>query len=169
MHHTKTLSAVFAFIQKPIDAMLETGLFDEPQWDDGMVSTVQIRKVARDVAKEMKRPFIQGGVHFSTGTHFRDPSTNKYEWRPYPKPVWSKAYITIPRRKYLSVISTPLELGAIVDRKATVGTKIMSRHGATYWHYDIMDQEIWNDYYTALQTNPAFRKAMKLPALPNGN
>jgi hypothetical protein len=169
MHHTKTLTAVFAHIQKPIDDMLETGLFLEPQYEGGMVTAPQIRKVARDVAKEMKRPFIQGGEQFSTGTHIQDAANGRYKWQRYPKPLWSKAYITIPKRKYLSVLINPLELGAIAERNATVTTKIMSRHDATYWHYDIMDREIWNDYYTALQTNPAFRKAMKLPTLLSSN
>lgn len=166
MHHTKTLSAVFAFIQKPIDDMIATGLFHEPAWEDQMVSTVQIRKVARDVAKELKRPFVQGGEYFSNGTHKRD-ADGKYEWIAYDTPQWSKAYITIPKRAYLCPLIAPLELSAVSHYKVgSIPSIIISRHASTYWHYDIMSHEIWTDYYEALQTRPEMRKALKLPPLP---
>jgi hypothetical protein len=164
MHHTKTLSAVFAFIQKPIDDMIATGLFHEPVWEDQMISTVQIRKVARDVAKELKRPFIQGGEYFSHGTHKRD-ADGKYEWTAYSTPQWSKAYITVPKRGYLCPIITPLELSAVSVYRSTGSNHIISRHGSTYWQFDIMSREIWTDYYQALQTRPEMRKALKLPPL----
>ena len=129
-----------------------------------MISTVQIRKVARDVAKEMKRPFVQGGEYFSNGTHKRD-ADGKYEWIPYSTPQWSKAYITVPRRGYLCPIITPLELSAVSVYRSTGSNHIISRHGSTYWQFDIMSREIWTDYYQALQTRPEMRKALKLPPL----
>ena len=165
MHHTKTLSAAFAFIQKPIDDMIATGLFHEPKSEDGMITGPQIRKVARDVAKEMKRPFVQGGEYFSNGTHVRD-ADGKFQWRAYDTPQWSKAYIIVPRRAYLCPLIAPLELSAVsVYRIGNTPATIISRHGHTYWQFDIMSREIWTDYYEALQTRPEMRKALRLPPL----
>lgn len=164
MHVSQHLTRTLEFLQKPIDAMLATGLFEEPNWKDAPISPIQIRKVARTVAREQKRPFILGGESFANGSHSRG-ANNEWVYTKYDAPKWEHAYLTVPKKQYLMPLVSPLTL-ASVDEFEAYGKApvppVTHRHGKTYWSFKINDRTFWNEYLQALTTRPEMRQAMKL-------
>ena len=93
------------------------------------------RKMMRQCAKEMGRPFVKISIHKS------------YAW------------IFFPRRKYLSPIANILSLAASTQPDAP----IHGYHEQTNWCFKFNDMTLFNEFLEQLHTRPEFRKALRLP------
>jgi len=151
MEHPRTLQLAIHTIEEPVRRFIETGLFDERTWaytDPKAaalrcdVSNVQVRRIARAVAKELNRPFIVASEIVN-----RDGQ-------------WIAAEIQMPKRKYLMPLVSPLLLAS----EAKAGP-VYCRHKSTLWSFRINDQTLWNEYRAALD-RPEMRAARKLPPNP---
>lgn len=92
-------------------------------------------KIMRWCAKEMGRPFVKISIHKS------------YAW------------ISFPRRKYLSPIANVLSLVESKQRDAPV----CGYHEISNWRFKFNDMTLFNEFLEQLHTRPEFRKALKLP------
>jgi hypothetical protein len=149
------------YLSEPINKMLETGFFIQPTYyKSHLVTPIQIQKIARKVAAEQKRPFVEVWLNSTSGKHIWNTSDNKMVWIPHPE-TWMSAVLSFPRRKYTSPLITPLSL-PVGDR---YDSDVTSNHQKTYWCFTVRNQTIWSEYYEATQTRPEMRKALRLPPL----
>lgn len=92
-------------------------------------------KIMRLCARDMGRPFVKIEIHKS------------YAW------------ISFPRRKYLSPIANVL---SIVESNQW-GAPVYGYHERTNWCFKFNDMTLFNEFFEQLHTRPEFRKALKLP------
>lgn len=159
MHTSAILTKNIDALTKPIMQMLETGFYSGQEgYEKDVITVVQIDRIARAVAQEHKRPFVQAYGSITYGEYKRDQNGGII-WVEHDAPKWNHVKLSIPKRKYLSVLVNPLEL--IGNNR----TDIILDHIATYWSYRIYNREIWEEYYKATQTRPEMRAALRLPPL----
>jgi hypothetical protein len=165
MEHPIALQHALRSVEEPVLKFIETGLFDdnwfslpeEMRASKASVALVQTRRIARKVAKELKRPFILASE--VVATNYWDPMQRR--WVTNTRPEWRHAYMEIPKRKYLIPIASPLLLVAGAAN-SPVGN--MSRDNSSIWRFTIQDRGFWNEYRAALD-RPEMREARKLPPL----
>ena len=159
MHTSTILTKNIDALTKPIMQMLETGFYSGQEgYEKDVITVVQIDRIARAVAQEHKRPFVQAYGSITYGGYEIDQNGEPL-WVEHDAPKWNHVKLSIPKRKYLSVLVNPLEL--IGNNR----TDIILDHIATYWSYRIYNREIWEEYYKATQTRPEMRAALRLPPL----
>lgn len=147
------LGNALASVHGPIMQFVETGIYSNPDYDDQYgdydhrISNNQVRRVARFVAKELKRPFIEMTPVYYTRT---------YHGRKYTvhEPMFRSARVFMPKRKYLMPLVTPLLL-------AEGSVQVLSSEMATLWNFRITDEDMWKEYRAAMD-RPEMRKARKL-------
>lgn len=114
------------------------------KWEDVIIPEPTLRKFARRVAKEAKRPFVQ-----------------VYRWYRYKPRIsadepWESEEVGIrlelPKRKYLAPLVNPLELAGF-RRGRYIGL----------WSYIIEDRDFAREYLSYFETREEFRRALKLP------
>lgn len=110
------------------------------KWEDVIIPEVTLRKFARRVAKEAKRPFVQ-----------------VYRWYRYKNDgTWKSEEVGIrlelPKRKYLAPLVNPLELAGF-----------RGGHYIGLWSYIIEDRDFAREYLSYFETREEFRRALKLP------
>lgn len=163
-HTSKRFTRVLDSVRVPIQHFIDTGIYDENviasrDWSLD-ISQVQVRKACRKVASELKRPFIQMSETMAREARVADPTKpHGYNWVPLPEPRFARAHVSIPRRKYLVVLATPLILSANRD----VGAKVYDRITPSLWNFTIFDQQIWTEYRDFIMNDPDCRAARKLP------
>lgn len=156
-------------IRLPVEHFLATGFYDEASlpgsnWDAD-VSLQQVSRIVRKVAQELKRPFIECSARLVSYQYVDDTSKPPRSYGGYhqkridlPEPVWSYGTITMPKRKYLMPMLTPLLLAAKEDRTAPV----WDRTSPTLWHFIVNSKEFWDEYYPFILNDTDCRKARKL-------
>jgi hypothetical protein len=156
-------------LQVPIKHFMETGFWNEnalPRWEAPDISYPQVRRIARQIAKEAGRPFITATetierTRWTADTSRPDGHGGYYMKRvKLDEPRWARAYISMPKRKFLLPLVSPLLLAASNEG----GSPIYDRSGATLWEFTINDHSFWVGYYDFILTDPDCRKARKLPA-----
>ena len=132
------------------DRLLTKGYYMPPSytewgmdWQDVIIPEVTLRKFARRVAKEAKRPFVQVGKLWG---HRMAADGSKFE--NYQTGIW----IEMPKRNYLAPLIHPVELAGFYQRGFD-----------TLWHFNINDMEFATQYLSFFETREEFRKALKLP------
>lgn len=163
----KSYQRTMASVQLPIFHFLETGFWDPhsvPGWQEFDISEQQVRRACRQVATELKRPFIRCGTNVEYFHYVPDTTKPRDGWGNYPhkrvefdKPRFSNGFIEVPKRKYLVGHIAPLTLAASKD-----GHIVLDRSGATLWSFYVRDQKLWDDYYQFVLNDPDCRKARKL-------
>lgn len=141
-----------AFVREPVMSDLT--------WQDkcreyhkqpGMTREGLVRRFLRMVAKEQKRPF----VYAHTGG-----------WRDA-----SKLSLTIPRRAFLHPIIFSLLIGSreTSPRSARMNNIPLSHYSdKSNWYFFFSGEagrRLFDAWYEQCRTDPAFRKALKLPAV----
>ncbi len=148
-----TLELATSLLRDPIIKFVETGVFFMPDWVDydakfsELVTPIQIRKIARKCAKELKRPFLIANVEYK---HTIDAKTNRYG-RVEPH-EFLRARLKIPKMKYTMPLVHPLMLA---------GAELAGRQ----WTFSFRDETFFNNYLTMIQTRPEMRAALRLPPL----
>jgi hypothetical protein len=195
---SKVLDNALLTVAAPVLRFIETGIHeasftvDDPAeregvWAEGAISSQQTTRVVREVARELKRPFVAMYAfrdRWSYKSQHSMAGTTYYSygkpWRGYqdikqlPKPVFSHAYVRVPRRKYAFPLVAPLLLAAPETPKyapTTVRNKpgykpptVTNYSGATYWRFQIYNEEMW-DSYRASMDRPEMREARRMPPL----
>jgi hypothetical protein len=165
MEHPLALQYALRSVEEPILNFIKTGLFDDNWYSlpeeirasRTSVALVQTRRIARKVAKELKRPFIIASEVIAA--NYWD--ANQRRWITSPTLQWRSAYIEIPKRKYLMPLVTPLFL---IDRTANSPVSNSRRQESSLWTFNITDRDFWLEYRAALD-RPEMRAARKLPPL----
>ena len=135
------------------DRLLTKGYYMPPSytewgmsWQDIIIPEVTLRKFARRVAKEAKRPFVQVYRYYeyqrtATGIDFD-----------YKNPVEVGIRIEMPKRRYLAPLVNPIILAGFP-----------SMHYSSVWGFRIKDKEFAQQYLEYFATREEFRKALRLP------
>lgn len=113
-------------------------------WKDVIIPEPTLRKFARRVAKEAKRPFVQVYRWY----RYKPRITNDEPW----VSVESGIRIEMPKRRYLAPLINPLELAGFSGGGYD-----------TIWCYTIEDQDFAKEYLSYFETREEFRRALKLP------
>ena len=165
MAHSNHLAEVTRHFQEPIERMLETGIFIEPMYMIGGVPGVTIRKVARRVCGEFKRPFIWMEEYREYWTNVCDSNGNYLGNHRNPNPPWLYSFISIPKQKRTFPIASPLLL-------ATSGQDSVRRWSnltphpveqvefATKWAFRISSRTFLDEYLQTVFTDPDIRRAI---------
>lgn len=157
-------------IEQPVRHFVETGFWVEPLWEEGKISYAQVRRVVRDIAKELKRPFIVCGSAYRTYEH-RDTGRKDlhgytiYERIEYDTPRFSHGYVEVPKRKYLLSIVAPLLLlpeGSEYIPVNKLMSPVFNVSTSKLWQFRIDSEEFWNEYYNFALNDPDCRRARKL-------
>ncbi len=136
---TDYLGAAIENLEAPIKAFLETGLFFTPSWRSSVITPVQVRKVARKVAAQHKRPFI-----------VLEEWTNSYG-------TFAGAIFRMPKSQYL--------VGHIAPLLLAEGQDCRPNHGESYFCYRIGHADLWAKMKQVWLTDPDMRKARRVPSL----
>lgn len=145
-------------VRLPLQHFLDTGFWDystKGELHKGMIGDTQVRSSCRDLAKNLKRPFIVCEKHMSYGEHSPSPSGG-YKWVYYTEPKFREGFIEVPKKKYLHSHVAPLMLAAEKD------TVVIDRSIQTLWQFHIRDEALWDQYYQYVLNDPDLRKARKL-------
>lgn len=158
---SKVLADALFSVRAPVEQFIKTGIYSDPYQSEympdevlqssGFISDQQTRRVARMVAKELKRPFIT-----------MSPVIIGYKWerkdgRWHREPVdlrFSHTWIEVPRKKYLLPIVNPLIL-------AENGKEVVARCKATLWCFGIYNEQLWKDYRASMD-RPEMRIARRM-------
>lgn len=132
------------------DTLITKGYYSPPDYtgydyNKILIPEVTLRKFARLASKEAKRPFVQVKWECKWRRH------NGYT---------RCLTVEVPKRKYLSVLVNPLMMVAKHEADADIywwGTC------KSLWYFNIFDLEFAERYRSYFDTDPAFRRAMKLP------
>lgn len=153
------LDTAIAEFTRPIEEFLETGLFVAPIWTPDSIPFSQVRRFARAVAKEQKRPFIEVDIQYKGHRWIsaRQPIDRSDE-------VWHAGIITIPKLRYLQLLHTPLRLAASNPSGAPI-VRLTKSFNSAFERYAVRDKPLWDEYLHALRTRPEMRAALRLPPL----
>jgi len=168
-HTSKRFTRVLDSVRVPIQHFIDTGIFDDNclgavDWSLD-ISPSQVRRACRKVASELKRPFIQMSEQIDRYHHVPDETKpNPYggyysKLVELPEPRWARAYLSIPKRKYLTVLASPLLLAGSREHDAPV----YDRSTPGLWNFTIFDHQFWLEYQSFILHDPACRAARKLP------
>ena len=165
-----SFTRVLDSVRVPIQHFIDTGIYDENasgkhDWSLD-VSPSQVRRACRKVASELKRPFIQMSEQIDryryvpdmTQPNSRGGYNSKRE--DLSEPRWARTYVSIPKRKYLTVLVSPLLLAGSREHDAPV----YDRSTPSLWNFTIFDHQFWLEYQSFVLHDPACRAARKLPA-----
>lgn len=148
----QALEATKAMIDEVITNLKKRGYYSPPDymkhgmtWKDEIIPEGALRRLARRVAKDMRRPFVQ--VYDLYGYAKGDPD-DPSTWQTRRDGI----RIEMPRRRYLAPLIHPLIVAGYESR----GYK-------TLWNFYITDIEFADAYLAFFETREEFRAALKLP------
>lgn len=155
---SKVMARTIASVQLPMEHFFKTGFWDP--FSSGTfelcdISEPQVRRACRQMAAELKRPFI--ACHSQYSTHELQSLPDKNVWVKRDNPIWNYGIIQVPRKAYLNVLVTPLML-------AENNAEVRDQSGTTYWSFVVSDRNVWDKFYDYLLNDPDCRKARRLPA-----
>lgn len=134
------------------DRLLTKGYYMPPSytewgmsWQDIIIPEVTLRKFARRVAKEAKRPFVQVYRYYE----HRRKEDGMHDWG---HPIETGIRVEMPKRRYLAPLVNPIILAGFP-----------SMHYSSVWGFYIKDKEFAQQYLEYFATREEFRKALKLP------
>jgi hypothetical protein len=160
-----TYDRIIASVQEPLDHFVKTGFWKpNTHWKAEDVGGNQVRKACRELARSMKRPFIQCYDRSSMGEWVQTNAAGQpymSKWMDYKTPVWSFGYFEAPIQKRLLPLVAPLMLGSVKQGRYRSATahKVSDNSLETVWRFHIYDQEIWNGYYSFVLDDPDCRRA----------
>lgn len=159
---SKVFSRAIDSVRVPLEHFIKTGFYDPHSlagYEPEDIADFQTRRVCRQIAKEMKRPFIRCyGV--ISNYHF-----NGSKWEKYDDPKWESGYLEVPKRKYLMPLITPLLLAAPDPHRWASRNKenpVWQMPCQSLWQFKIYDRELWEKYYDFVLNDPDCRKARRL-------
>lgn len=170
----KSYQRTIASVELPLKHFIETGFWDPyscGRYDqDADIGDSIVRRTCRNVARELKRPFIQcfAVVRYAVRVGTGEKSQyghDLYETVDLPEPQFEYGFVMIPKQKRLAPLATPLLLMPDVYSTRVSGVSYIpahSMHSATLWRARIYNQDLWNDYYNFVLNDPECRKARKL-------
>lgn len=154
MNTLSTLDITKKILDEVARTFLNKGYFSPPdvsQYDmrlrDLLIPEPTLRKLARSLAREYKRPFIEIDKH------------GKWTWpnpiRPGDRPTWIQKGIRVfmPKQKQLAPLVIPL-----------VQAGFQEGHFKSRFCYYVDDEEFASTYLQLFETSPVFRSILKLPA-----
>lgn len=165
----KSYQRTIASVQVPILHFLETGFWNPyalPSYEEHDISEQQVRRKCRQIARELKRPFIQ--CYASLSWHDAVPTGEVSQWgnpviehvkRDTPK--FSMGYVEMPKQKRLAPLMAALSLLPKAGEKGndSIGWQA---EAATLWQFRISDEKAWTKIYDFLLNDPDCRKARGL-------
>ncbi len=166
------LPEALASLTQPVQFFIDHGLFyhgaakDDGGYSKHDIPEAQVRRIARHVAQELKRPFIVCSEIY----RYREYDSVTYSRLKSDKPVWGHGYIEIPKRKALAMLATPLLLAASEktgNRWATPrqGAAVIEVSRQTLWAFTVCSRELWDEYKSFLMNDNDARAARKAPLL----
>ena len=169
----KSYQRTIASVDLPLKHFVDTGFWNPyvvEGWTDSDIGDTFVRRACREVAKELKRPFIQCFASVSTTESYDTGKKNAhgypiYDVRPLPEPRFSSGYIEVPKRKYLIPLVAPLLLAAGEPTRRwnqNATAPVANNSVASLWQFRITSEELWNQYYEFVLNDPDCRKARRL-------
>lgn len=160
-HHI--IESATASLLEPVNGWYRTGIFIEKYYGEDSIPQVTVRKLARRIAKDLKRPFITAHKIMK----YRVWNIQSGKWESLDEAEFSHYWIQFPKRKYLAPIYTPFLLVVADDRPAyRWGTPKKGSVGKletpSLLSFSIANEQLWDEWYAAITTDPDMRKAMKL-------
>lgn len=148
---TQALEKCKTILDDVVDNIINNGYYRAPNysnwgmsWRDIIIPEVTLRKFARRVAKENKRPFIQ------VWTQWKYVQGDDGFYTHVPNGIG----IEIPKRKYTAPLIHPLEMAGFEKY-----------HYQSLWQYRIEDMTFAEEYLSYFKTREEFRQALRLPPL----
>ncbi len=141
-------------VRIPLEHFLKTGFWDPTSledWQPADMSYSQTRRACRQMAKELKRPFIR--CHDRYSNYRFDANVG---WVRLDTSEWECGYVEMPKRKKYMPLAAPLLLAA--NSKS-----VQDRSGTTLWEFQVHDRQLWDDFYPYLLNDPVCRAARGLP------
>lgn len=164
---SKVANRAIASVHLPIAHFVETGLYDPnavPGYDRADISEVQVRRVCRQVAKDLKRPFIQCYSYMQTGHHVPDgvnaQGYPKSKYVELDAPRFASGIFYCRKAKYLAPLVAPLLL--LNDDEIARSGVGWNSSGNSFWQYQIKDHQLWTSFYEHVLNDPDCRKARGL-------
>lgn len=166
----KSYQRTIASVDLPLLHFVETGFWNPcvvEGWTESDIGDTMVRRACREVARELKRPFIQCYAVFQTTEHYPTEEKNQhghtlYATRALPEPKFSFGYVEIPKRAYLTPMASPLLFLPEGRRYGPDAREGFAIPAATLWRFRIESEELWNKYYEFALNDPDCRKARRL-------
>ena len=149
-----------------IDRMLETGVFiydsiPECYTREVTLSPVTVRKFARRIARDNKRPFILAEAerqYWDKNGRVSNPQIIRYR-------------LVVPRLKKLASFYTPLLLTSEVKRYSDLQSFHKTNTPIYYWAYKTQIHawflpDVFHEFIGNMLADPGVRVALNLPPLP---
>lgn len=159
---SKTFDRIIDSVKLPIEHFARTGFWD-PYAIEGYqpedISDTIVRSACRKVAKGQKRPFIK------LFKHMRRQQWTQNRYVTYPDPVFTMGIVSVPKRKKLLSIVTPLLLAAPEPTKRYQPNRqasVVQFELASLWEFQVYDESFWDGYYAYALNDPECRKARGL-------
>lgn len=172
MEHIKSYQRTLDSVRLPIEHFIKTGFWDPHAldgWEENDISEQQVRNKCRQVARELKRPFIIAHPVMQFYEHRPTGKTNSYghpsyKWTRLEQPRFSHAFVEVPKRKYLyPLVSSLLLLPQGQSRwDSGDGKAAISLDYASLWQFRINDETLWRQYYDFILNDPECRAARRL-------
>lgn len=164
---SKVYRRVIDSVRVPLEHFVSTGLYDPfslEGFEPEDIADFQVRRACRQLAKELKRPFIRCYNVFSAFQW----DHNKAKWVKLEVPDWNYGYVEVPKRQYLAPLVAPLllaapEAGSYVEVRSAQG-KVLQEQCRSLWRFRIRDRPLWDSYYQFMLSDPDCRKARRLTA-----
>jgi hypothetical protein len=159
--HSAHLAIVLEHFQKPINDMLEIGIYREPHSIPGGIPAVTNRKIARRICGELRRPFIL--LEDQMGWWMQVDG----RWERNPDPQWVRSILVFPKQKRLMPLVSSLLMAApeYVRQKDYAGTAPLFRTShKSKWGFVFNDRALLDEYLAAVRTDPDMRKVFGLEA-----
>jgi hypothetical protein len=166
MEHIKSYQRTMDSVRLPLQHLIETGFWNPcivPYGGEASIGDNSLRPAAREIAKELKRPFIRCYAHITD--RIWDNASRQYV--SLPGPVFGEGYVEVPKRKYLMPLVAPLLLAAneVTYRYRHDTTKpVYNISCNSLWQFTVCNETFWNEYYEFVLNDPVCRKARKLPS-----
>ena len=147
------------------DKLEPNGAYNYDRSEFGVPNFI-VRRIVRQVARELKRPFIPVSEYIELdGMTWKEAQDIPRADRRFKVVTTSIAF---PRRKYLSPITTPLLMAAHVHEgkipwSQRLNYPILAYIGKTYIGITFTNRDILDEYTAQMQTREEMRAALKLP------
>ena len=165
-------------IEKAYHQWLESGLFYDggrlnpdgsynyDRRDLGVPDFI-VRRIVRQAAKELKRPFIVASEYIELhGMEWKEAQDLPRSQRRFKVMTTS---LRIPNRKYLSPIITPLLMAGTENKGIPWSERakypILKHVGPTVVSITFTDQNLFDEYTHEIKTREEMRAALRLPPL----
>lgn len=170
MFQSKVYDQVVTEINTSLGNMLETGIFrddyifdhDGNDWRKTYVPETTMRKVARAMASELKRPFVIAGKYYQRKYDHR--TDHGRPWSELPI-IFSHAHLQVPRVKYMSPIINPLMLASEprsyrYNYRGEQANAITHYFACKWISFHFKDAQIFDDYLAQVTSVPEMRAAI---------